>query len=151
MFDEPVNGLDTDGIRWVRQLLRQLASEGRSVFVSSHLMSEMALTANEVVIIGRGRLVAQVPIGDLLAQRGHVRVRSPQAGELGLLLERAGATVERKPDGSLTVLVTDPAAIGDLALAAGLALHELSPQTASLEEAYMELVKEDVEFVGGSV
>ena len=149
LFDEPVNGLDPDGIRWVRTLLRSLAAEGRTVFVSSHLMSEMALTADEVVIIGRGRLVAQVPIEELLAQRAHVRVRSPQADRLRAELERAGAAVEARPDGSLAVLGLDTAAIGDLALAGGLPLHELSPQTASLEEAYMDLVKEDVEFVGG--
>jgi ABC-2 type transport system ATP-binding protein len=151
LFDEPVNGLDPDGIRWVRNLLKALAAEGRTVFVSSHLMSEMALTADEVVIIGRGRLVAQVPIGELLAQRTHVRVRSPEAGRLRPVLERAGAAVEAQPDGSLLVLGADPATIGDLALASGVALHELSPQTASLEEAYMELVKDDVEFVGGTV
>jgi ABC-2 type transport system ATP-binding protein len=151
LFDEPVNGLDPDGILWVRTLLKSLAADGRTVFVSSHLMSEMALTANEVVIIGRGRLVAQVPIGELLAQRTHVLVRSPEPDRLRLALERAGAAVEGRPDGSLVVLGADPATIGDLALASGVALHELSPQTASLEEAYMELVKEDVEFVGGSV
>jgi ABC-2 type transport system ATP-binding protein len=151
LFDEPVNGLDPDGIRWVRNLLKSLATEGRTVFVSSHLMSEMALTADEVIIIGRGRLVAQVPIGELLARRSHVRVRSPESERLRTVLEQSGATAEAQPDGALTVLGADPATIGDLALATGIALHELSPQSASLEEAYMELVKEDVEFVGGSV
>jgi ABC-2 type transport system ATP-binding protein len=149
LFDEPVNGLDPDGIRWVRNLLKSLAAEGRTVFVSSHLMSEMALTAEEVVIIGRGRLVAQVPIGDLLSQRSHVLVRSPRAAQLRRLLEQHGATVDARPDDSLVVVGADAATIGDVALAAGVALHELAPQTASLEEAYMELVKEDVEFVGG--
>lgn len=150
LFDEPVNGLDPDGIRWVRNLLKSLAAEGRTVFVSSHLMSEMALTADEVVIIGRGRLVAEVPMGELLAQRAHVRVRSPELDRLRPALERDGATVEAQPDGSLIVIGTDPAAIGELARAAGVALHELSPQTASLEDAYMDLVKEDVEFVGAA-
>lgn len=113
-------------------------------------MSEMALTADEVVIIGRGRLVAEVPIGELLAQRAHVRVRSPEPDRLRSVLEANGATADEQPDGSLAVLGADPATIGDLALAAGVALHELSPQTASLEEAYMDLVREDVEFVGAT-
>jgi ABC-2 type transport system ATP-binding protein len=150
LFDEPVNGLDPDGIRWVRNLLKGLAHEGRTVFVSSHLMSEMALTADEVVIIGRGRLIAQHPIGDLLdrsAQR-FVRVRSPQMELLVAALDGAGATVTLEEDGSASVRGLDAPTIGDLASDARVALHELSPQSASLEEAYMELTEDSIEYHG---
>jgi ABC-2 type transport system ATP-binding protein len=152
LFDEPVNGLDPDGIRWVRNLLRGLASEGRTVFVSSHLMSEMALTADEVVVIGRGRLIAQMPVEELISadHRSYVRVRSPQLDPFKLALQRAGASVELEADGSLSVRGMGEADIGDLALAEHVALHELAPQSASLEEAFMELTGESVEFRGGT-
>ena len=151
LFDEPVNGLDPDGIRWVRNLLKGLAREGRTVFVSSHLMSEMALTADEVIIIGRGKLIAQRPVGALLDQStlGFVRVRSPQMDRLVAALDAAGATVTAEPDGSASVRSMDAATIGDLAADVHAVLHELSPQSASLEEAYMELTEDSIEYHGG--
>jgi ABC-2 type transport system ATP-binding protein len=152
LFDEPVNGLDPDGIRWVRNLLKGLAGEGRTVFVSSHLMSEMALTADEVIIIGKGKLIAQRPVSELIedsAQR-FVRVRSPQPDTLVAALDAAGAAVARERDGSLSVNGLDAAAIGDLAADVGAVLHELSPQAASLEEAYMELTEDSIEYHGGN-
>ena len=150
LFDEPVNGLDPDGIRWVRNLLKGLAREGRTVFVSSHLMSEMALTADEVVIIGKGRLIAQVPVDDLLSQSSqrYVRVRSPEIGKLRSALDSAGATSVLEDDGSLSVRGIDEAAIGDLASGLPVVLHELSPQSASLEEAFMELTEGSIEYHG---
>jgi ABC-2 type transport system ATP-binding protein len=150
LFDEPVNGLDPDGIRWVRNLLKGLAREGRTVFVSSHLMSEMALTADEVIIIGRGRLIEQTSIDGLLNRSSmqSVRVRSPQADALRKALEANGATTVLEDDGSLTVRGVDEVAIGDLAAAHGFTLHELSPQTASLEEAFMELTEGSLEYRG---
>jgi len=150
LFDEPVNGLDPDGIRWVRNLLKGLAAEGRTVFVSSHLMSEMALTADEVVIIGRGRLIAQLPIAELLDQseQRFVRVRSPQLDTLRTALDRVGATTTLEDDGSLAVRGLDAEAIGDLAGRVPVVLHELSTQAASLEEAYMELTEDSIEYHG---
>ncbi|MFZ1063491.1 MAG: ATP-binding cassette domain-containing protein [Acidimicrobiales bacterium] len=150
LFDEPVNGLDPDGIRWIRNLLKGLASEGRTVFVSSHLMSEMALTADEVIIIGRGHLIEQTSIGALL-NRGSmqsVRVRSPQLAELAKALEKTGATTVLEKDGALTVRGVDEVAVGDLAGSLGIVLHELTPQTASLEEAFMELTDSSLEYRG---
>ena len=150
LFDEPVNGLDPDGIRWVRNFLKGLADQGRTVFVSSHLMSEMALTANEVVIIGRGRLIAQIPIDELLAQSSqrYVRVRSPGIGQLRALLEQKGATAALEDDGSLSVQGLDEVAIGELAATIPVVLHELTPKSASLEEAFMELTEDSVEYHG---
>jgi ABC-2 type transport system ATP-binding protein len=150
LFDEPVNGLDPDGIRWVRNLLKGLAREGRTVFVSSHLMSEMALTADEVIIIGRGQLIEQTSIDGLLSRSSmqSVRVRSPQSDVLRRALEELGATTVHEEDGSLTVRGVDEVAIGDLAAARSITLHELSPQTASLEEAFMELTEGSVEYRG---
>jgi ABC-2 type transport system ATP-binding protein len=150
LFDEPVNGLDPDGIRWVRNLLKGLAREGRTVFVSSHLMSEMALTADEVIIIGRGRLIEQTSIDGLLSRSSmqSVRVRSPQADALRTALQELGATIGIEDDGSLTVRGVDEVAIGDLAAARNITLHELSPQTASLEEAFMELTEASLEYRG---
>jgi ABC-2 type transport system ATP-binding protein len=152
LFDEPVNGLDPDGIRWVRNLLKGLARDGRTVFVSSHLMSEMALTADEVIIIGRGRLIEQTSIDALLGRSSmqSVRVRSPQAVALRKALEEKGATVDLEDDGSLTVRGVDEVAIGDLAASRNFVLHELSPQTASLEEAFMELTEGSLEYRGGA-
>jgi ABC-2 type transport system ATP-binding protein len=150
LFDEPINGLDPDGIRWVRNLLKGLAHEGRTVFVSSHLMSEMALTADEVIIIGRGHLIEQTSI-DALLNRGSmqsVRVRSPQLAQLSGALGEIGATTTHEQDGSLTVRGVDEVAIGDLAGARGIVLHELSPRTASLEEAFMELTESSLEYRG---
>jgi ABC-2 type transport system ATP-binding protein len=151
LFDEPVNGLDPDGIRWVRNLLKGLASEGRTVFVSSHLMSEMALTADEVIIIGKGRLIAQLPTSELLAQSSQrfVRVRSPEVARLQARLGDEGAVTIIEDDGSLSVRGLDEVAIGELAATIPVVLHELAPQSASLEEAYMELTEDSVEFHGG--
>jgi ABC-2 type transport system ATP-binding protein len=151
LFDEPVNGLDPDGIRWVRNLLKGLASEGRTVFVSSHLMGEMALTADEVIIIGKGRLITQLPTTELLAQSSQrfVRVRSPQVAQLRAALDHGGALTTIEDDGSLSVRGLDEVAIGELAATLPVVLHELAPQSASLEEAYMELTEDSVEFHGG--
>ena len=150
LFDEPVNGLDPEGILWVRNLLKGLAAEGRTIFVSSHLMSEMALTATDLVVIGRGRLIADTTVTDFIASNTEttVLVRSPDADRLAGALSGAGAGVDRQPDGSLFVTGLDPAHIGDLALASGIAIHELSPRQASLEEVFMDLTSELVDFHG---
>jgi ABC-2 type transport system ATP-binding protein len=149
ILDEPVNGLDPEGIHWIRNLLKGLASEGRTVFVSSHLMSEMAVTADHVIVIGRGRLIADMSIDDLVRQASGrvVHVRSPRADELRELLEAPGVTVTA-PDGRGLLQVTGltAAQIGDAASEGGIALHELTPQQASLEEAFMTLTRHDIEF-----
>ncbi len=152
MFDEPVNGLDPEGIAWIRTFMKAMAAEGRTVFVSSHLMSEMAVTADHLVVIGRGRLVADASIDDVISgsTQKSVLVRSPRADQLSSLLDRHGATVATAPDGALTVSGLDAAAIGDAAAEAGIALHELSPQRASLEEAYMALTQDSVEYAAVS-
>jgi ABC-2 type transport system ATP-binding protein len=152
LFDEPVNGLDPDGIRWVRNLLKGLAREGRTVFVSSHLMSEMALTADEIIIIGRGRLISQIPIDQLLAQSSQrfVRVRSPEIARLKSTLENHGATAILEEDGSLSVRGVSEVTIGELAAEIPVVLHELAPQSASLEEAFMELTEDSVEYHGAT-
>jgi ABC-type glutathione transport system ATPase component len=144
MFDEPVNGLDPEGVLWIRNLLKSLAAQGRTVFLSSHLMSEMSLTADRLIIIGRGRLIAQTTVADFLtAGSGNfVRVRSAMGDTLASLLEARGAAVARQADGALHVTGATTAAIGELARANGLALQELSAHQASLEERYMELTKD---------
>ncbi|MGY1774186.1 ABC transporter ATP-binding protein [Blastococcus sp. SYSU D00813] len=147
VLDEPVNGLDPEGIRWVRGLARQLAAEGRTVFVSSHLMAEMALTADHLVVIGRGRVLADCPTADFITRHAaaHVRVRSPQAAELAGLLRRSGADVTA--DGAeLRVQGLDTTGVGDLAGAHGLVLHELTLVQSSLEDAFMTLTAESVEY-----
>ena len=149
LLDEPVNGLDPDGIRWVRGLLRDLADEGRTVLVSSHLMSEMQDTADHLVVLGRGRLLADVPMAELLGSGAAVRVRTPQPAELAGALERAGARVAPEPDGSLAVRGLDAEQVGDVAFAVGVRLHELSRTTSSLEAAYYALTGEDVEYRAG--
>jgi ABC-2 type transport system ATP-binding protein len=148
LFDEPVNGLDPEGIRWVRTLLKRLAAEGRTVFESSHLMSEMAITAEHLVVIGRGRLIADTSVRDFVARSAGqaVTVRTPDPGRLVPRLEAAGATVVRTDDGALDVRGLEAPAVGDLAAAAGVALHELTPRSASLEEAFMALTHDAVEF-----
>jgi len=150
LFDEPVNGLDPEGILWVRNLLRGLASEGRTVFVSSHLMSEMALTADSLVVIGRGELIAAGSVTDFIAKSSgkFVRVRSPQIQRLSTLLVDAGAVIVQEDDGALAVSALSAEAIGTRAGDAGIRLYELSPQMASLEEAFMELTQDSVEFHG---
>ena len=148
MLDEPVNGLDPEGIHWMRNLLKGLAAEGRTVFVSSHLMSEMALTADHLVVIGRGRKIADTSTKEFLreASGNVVRVRSPQAAELERLIRGPNVTVAVLEPGLLEVHGLAPAQIGDAAAAGGVALHELTPKQASLEEAFMDLTREDVEF-----
>ncbi len=148
MLDEPVNGLDPEGIHWVRTLLKGLAAEGRTVFVSSHLMSEMALTADHLVVIGRGRKIADTSTEEFLRQASGnvVRVRSPQAAELVALLAGPDVSVGVLEPGLLEVHGLTAAQIGDAAAESSVALHELTPQQASLEEAFMELTREDVEF-----
>lgn len=148
LFDEPVNGLDPDGIRWVRDLLKSLAAEGRTVFVSSHLISEMALTADRFVVIGRGRLIAETTVADFTSRsRGaKVKLLTPDAREFAVALLAAGADVTSTEPGALTVGGLKAPQIGDLAARNGLRIHELSPITASLEDAFMELTKGEVEF-----
>jgi ABC-2 type transport system ATP-binding protein len=147
LFDEPVNGLDPEGIQWVRELLRSLAKQGRTVFVSSHLMSEMALTADHVIVIGRGKLLEDADIGEMIAKAGtSVSVRSPDATRLAEVLARSGGTVHPQTDGALLVTDLDAVAIGEAAAREGIVLHELAPQRASLEEAFIALTKEHLEF-----
>jgi len=150
LFDEPINGLDPEGIRWVRNLLKGLGKEGRTVFVSSHLMSEMALTADHLVVIGRGRLIAEMPVDDFIAQSsGHVvRVRTPQPGEFREAMRAKGATIVQEDDGALSVAGLNAQEIGDIAFFEQVTLHELSPQLASLEEAFMEMTHDSVDYRG---
>ena len=148
MFDEPVNGLDPEGILWIRNFLRSLAAEGRTVFVSSHLMSEMALTAEHLIVIGRGKLIADTSVTAFVdsASDRTVRVRSPRIDELITVLSAAGWSVTRSADGSIDVGGVTAAEIGDAAAVQGIALHELTEVQASLEEAFMELTGDSVEF-----
>jgi ABC-2 type transport system ATP-binding protein len=147
LLDEPVNGLDPEGIRWIRTLLQRLAGEGRTVVVSSHLMSEMQETADRVLVIGRGRLIADTSIEEFTQRSpgSHVRVVTPDAAALHELLERAGAAV-RADDGALEVSGIDAPRIGDLAHQHRLRVHELTPRRASLEAAFMELTYDAVDF-----
>ena len=148
MFDEPVNGLDPEGIHWIRTLMKSLAAQGRTVFVSSHLMSEMALTAEHLVVIGQGRLLADTSMADFIARnsRSYVRVRSPQRELLLDVLHQAGITAVESGDGTLEVDGWEAERIGELAARKQVVLHELSPQQASLEEAFMRLTAESVEY-----
>lgn len=149
MLDEPFNGLDTEGIIWIRDLLRQLADEGRTVFVSSHLMNEMARTVDHLIVIGAGRLVADCPTSSLveLESEGRVLVRSPQPDTLTGLIELEGGTVVQK-DGELSVAGLSTAHIAETAAKAGIVIHELTPRRASLEEAYLKLTRDAVEYRG---
>ena len=141
ILDEPANGLDPQGIRWLRDFLRGMASEGRTVLVSSHVLAEVAQTVDDVVVIHRGRLVDQGPVSRLTAG-GHVVARSPRAGELQAALERAG--LEVTVDGELLVIgADDPARVGDLAFDAGIPLHELTTRATSLEEAFLALTGDE--------
>ncbi len=150
MFDEPVNGLDPEGIVWIRTLLRSLAAEGRTVFVSSHLMSEMALTATRLIVVGRGRLIADATVDEVTARGQHwVRVRSPRMTDLSAALTAAGATVNSL-DNVYEVRGLTASQVGDLASAAGIPLHELTEQRASLEDVYFEITDDSVEFHGAS-
>jgi ABC-2 type transport system ATP-binding protein len=148
ILDEPVNGLDTEGIRWIRSLLRGLAAEGRTVFVSSHLMSEMALTAQHLIVIGRGRLIADTGTEEFIAAAAPslVRVRSTDPAALAALLRSRDAAVSGADDGALAVSGLSTDQVGRLAGAAGITLLELTAQQASLEEAFMDLTRDAVEF-----
>jgi ABC-2 type transport system ATP-binding protein len=148
ILDEPVNGLDPEGIRWVRDLLKGLAAEGRTVFLSSHLMSEMQLTADHLIVIGRGRLIADASMAELTrsAATSLVRVRTPQADRLRAVLAGPDVTVASPEADVLEVLGMTSEAIGAAALAAGIVLHELTPQQASLEESFMAMTRDAVEF-----
>jgi ABC-2 type transport system ATP-binding protein len=153
LFDEPVNGLDPEGIRWVRQLLRGLAAEGRTVLVSSHLISEMALTADRLVVIGRGRLIAATSMADFVARSGGraVRLVTPDRAAFASALAAAGATVCSGDGGALNVEGLAPPQIADLAAREGLRVYELTPLTASLEDAFMELTQPLPPHTRGSV
>jgi ABC-2 type transport system ATP-binding protein len=151
MLDEPVNGLDPEGIHWIRNLLKQLAAEGRTVFVSSHLMSEMALTADHLIVIGRGRLIADTSVDDFVrgASKNVVRVRSPQADRLRELLAGPDVDVIAVEPDVLEVTGLTATQVGEAAAEHALTLHELTPLQASLEEAFMELTRDDIEFRAG--
>jgi len=153
LLDEPSNGLDPEGIHWIRNLLKSLASEGRTVFVSSHLMSEMALTADHLIVIGRGRLIANTSVDEFVqrASGGLVRARSPQAMRLRELVTGPDVSVESGEPGVLEISGLSPQQVGEIAAAHSIVLHELTPMQASLEEAFMELTREDVEFKAGEV
>jgi ABC-2 type transport system ATP-binding protein len=148
IFDEPINGLDPEGILWVRRLLRSLAAEGRTVLVSSHLMTEMALTADRLIIIGRGRLLATGTVAEFIerSEGHHVHAQSPDAGTLAGLLRQKGATVTADGPESLSVTGMESRDVGIIAAQAGLTLYELTTQRASLEDAFMELTSEHGEF-----
>jgi ABC-2 type transport system ATP-binding protein len=147
VLDEPVNGLDPEGIRWIRTLLRRLAAEGRTVLVSSHLMSEMALTADHLVVIGRGRILADCDMATFIADyaTSYVRVRGPQRAAIAEALRRSGGEVATHGD-ELHVTSLDVAEVGDTAFRAGLALHELTLVRSSLEDAFMSLTSDSVEY-----
>jgi ABC-2 type transport system ATP-binding protein len=149
IFDEPVNGLDPDGIRWIRVFLRSLADEGRAVLVSSHLMSELEGIADELVVIGRGRLIAQAGVRELLASRsdGRVHVRTAQVAEVMVALAGAGGTVTSTGSDELVVAGLDPERIAEVVAEHGLRLHELYRERASLEDAFIELTRGALEYV----
>ncbi|MET0590912.1 MAG: ATP-binding cassette domain-containing protein [Naasia sp.] len=147
VLDEPVNGLDPEGVRWVRELVRWYAGQGRTVLLSSHLMSEMAQTADHVLVIGRGKLLADTPIDALLKSSATTtRVRTPRPADLSALVAAAGGTSTPAADGALIMGGPDAAAIGDLAAGSGIALHELTPLQSSLEEIYMTMTADSVEY-----
>jgi ABC-2 type transport system ATP-binding protein len=148
MFDEPVNGLDPEGIQWVRNLLKNLAGEGRTVFVSSHLMSEMALTAEHLIVIGRGQLIADTGVDEFVrgASKQSVRVRSPQVARLAELLAGPDVTIDAVEPAVVEIHGLDSEQVGATAAEHGVVLYELTPQRASLEEAFMELTRDSLEF-----
>ncbi|MFJ7997788.1 ABC transporter ATP-binding protein [Streptomyces sp. NPDC096310] len=148
MFDEPVNGLDPEGIHWIRNLMKALAHEGRTIFVSSHLMSEMALTADHLIVIGQGRLLANTSMADFIHtnSRSYARLRSPQREQLKDALHEGGFTAADAAGGVLEVDGATTEELGELAARHGIVLHELSAQRASLEEAFMQMTAESVEY-----
>jgi ABC-2 type transport system ATP-binding protein len=153
MFDEPINGLDPEGILWIRNLMKSLASEGRTVFLSSHLMSEMAQTADHLIVIGRGRIIANAGTDEFINRHTapSVRVRAIQQTELAEALTRRGAVVECGSDGAMVITGLDSAAIGGTASAHDITLIELAPRGSSLEEAYFELTKDETEYHAGQL
>jgi ABC-2 type transport system ATP-binding protein len=152
VLDEPVNGLDPEGILWIRTLMRRLADEGRTVLVSSHLMSEMALTADHILVIGRGRLIADAPVADLVATSadGSLRLVTPDATAFAEALATAGATVGREPDGALHIVGVTSQEVGELARDHRLAIYELVVERASLEEAFMALTRDSLVYAATS-
>jgi ABC-2 type transport system ATP-binding protein len=148
LFDEPVNGLDPEGVRWIRNLLTSLAAEGRTVLLSSHLMSEMAITADRLIIIGRGHLLAETTVEDFLAHAAgtYVQVRSPHSAGLVRLIGARGGVVEPQPDGVLHIRGISRDAVGEIASANGITLLELAVHEPSLEETYMELTRDAVDY-----
>ena len=152
LFDEPVNGLDADGVRWVRHLVRDLAAEGRTVLVSSHLLTEMQQTADHLLVIGRGQLVADASTSDVLAHGGaqRVRVRTSDPEVLQRCLDRLGADLERLEDGSVLVTGVSTRDIGQAARDAELVLHELAEIPSSLEQAYLQLTAESIEYAAST-
>jgi ABC-2 type transport system ATP-binding protein len=151
MFDEPVNGLDPEGILWIRNLMKALAAEGRTVFVSSHLMSEMENTADHLLVIGRGKLIADCTVQEFIAANSQltVRVRTPQQDQLSKLVAASGGTIRDSGDGAVVISGLSVAEIGDLAYENSVRLHELSPIHASLEQAFMDLTASSVQFHAG--
>jgi ABC-2 type transport system ATP-binding protein len=152
ILDEPINGLDPEGIRWIRDLLKGLAAEGRTVFLSSHLMSEMSLTADHLIIIGRGRLIRDVGLAEFVDERSAnvVRVRSPEASALREVILGPDVRVSSEEPGVLEVQGLSAEQIGDAAARNGLVLHELTPEKTSLEDAFMELTREETEYRAGT-
>ncbi len=148
MLDEPANGLDPEGIQWIRNMLKEFASEGRTVFVSSHVMSEMALIADHLIVIGRGRMIADIGVDEFVrgASKNAVRVRSPQMSELAALLAGPDVTVEAGKDDEFEVTGLTAEQVGEIAAAHAIVLHELAPVRASLEEAFMDVTRDEVEF-----
>ena len=153
ILDEPVNGLDPEGVLWVRTLVKYLAAEGRTVFLSSHLMSEMALTADHIIVVGRGKVIADAPVAEILAkaQGTTVRVRTPQATALVEQVRGPDVTIISVESGVMEITGSSPEAIGEAAAAAGIVLHELTPLHGSLEDAYMQLTAEEVQYHSGPV
>jgi ABC-2 type transport system ATP-binding protein len=151
MLDEPVNGLDPDGIRWIRDLMKTLAAEGRTVFLSSHLMSEMALTADHLIVIGKGELIADVGVREMIrdASKSAVRVRTPHAGRFGEVLEAPEVRIRKLGTDLIEVQGIDAEEIGLAAHVSGIVLYELAPRQASLEDAFMELTGESIEYRAG--
>ncbi len=152
MLDEPVNGLDPEGIRWIRDLMKRLAGEGRTIFLSSHLMSEMALTADHLIVIGRGRLIADIAVEEFIRRhsRQRVRVRSPHAAALAELVAAPFVSVEAIEHGLIEIEGLTAEQVGRKAASNGFTLYELTPQNASLEEAFMNLTHDEVEYHGTS-
>ena len=153
VLDEPVNGLDPDGVHWVRELVRSLAAEGRTILISSHLMSEMALTADRVIVMGRGRVITEGPIADVIAHatRSSVLVRSPRSSDLAAVVATKGGRVESTaPDGALVLSGITAEAIGDLAAAHAIPLHQLTSQQGSLEDAFLALTEGEQQFASGA-